>query len=79
MRYRIEYLEETTDEFSVCHSILAAKGDLECARLQGWRGLAGATRRFEANGFQVREATGLRLILAIETFDLPLAAAFTVH
>lgn len=79
MRYTIEYLEESTDEDSVCHSLMASKGDLDCARLEGWRGLASATRRFHANGFQVREIGGMRVIVAIETFDLPLVADFTLH
>jgi hypothetical protein len=79
MRYRIEYLEESTDEDSVCHSLLAARGDLDCARLEGWRGLGAATRHFHANGFQVREVGGERVIVAIETFDLPLVADFTLH
>ncbi|MFZ2029672.1 MAG: hypothetical protein WAU68_05130 [Vitreimonas sp.] len=79
MRYTIEYLEESTDEFSICHSILAARGDLDCARLEGWRGLAAAVRRFEANGFQVREVSGDRTIQAIETIDLPLSESPTLH
>jgi hypothetical protein len=79
MRYVIEYLEESTDEHSVCHSVLAAVDDLDCARLQGWRGLASAVRNFEANGFQVREKSESRVIQAIETIDLPLSMSTTLH
>ena len=79
MRYTIEYLEESTDEFSICHSVLAACGDLDCARLEGWRGLGMAARRFEANGFQIRDVSGDRTIQAIETIDLPLAINLTLH
>lgn len=73
MRYRIEYLIETTDEYSVCQS-----GDVEGdlvrvevqARLQSERMKAA----FQAGGFQIRDLLDGGRIVALETFDDPLGA-----
>lgn len=73
MRYRIEYLVETTDEHSVCQA-----GDIDAdlmrvellARIQGER----VRQVHQAGGFQIRDLNDGGRIVALETFDDPLAA-----
>lgn len=71
MRYRIEYLVETTDEHSVCQ-VGDADGDLMraelLARIQGER----MRQAFQAGGFQIRDLNDGGRIVALETFDDPL-------
>ena len=72
MRYRVEYLTETTEEETVCVSI-----DAECdlttaewfARARG----ADARKRYNAEGFQIRDLEDSGCIVALETFDDPLS------
>ncbi len=73
MRYRIEFLTETTDEHSVCQS-----GDIEGdllraemqARMQGQR----MREALQADGFQIRDLNDGGRIVALESFDDPLTA-----
>jgi hypothetical protein len=71
MRYRVEYLTETTEEGSVCH-VTDAEGDLDSvefmARLRG----ADAAALFGASGFQIRDVDNRDRIVALQTFDNPL-------
>lgn len=71
MRYRVEYLTETTEEHSVCH-VTDAEGDLSSveflARVRG----ADAAAQFGANGFQIRDVENHNQIVALQTFDDPL-------
>lgn len=76
MRYRVEYLVETTEEETVCLS-RDAEGDLEAVEWQARLGGVEA-RRHGAGGFQIRDLKDQGRIVALETFDDPLAA-FTPH
>jgi hypothetical protein len=71
MRYRVEYLTETTEETSVCHAT-DAEGDLGSvefmARIHG----ADAATQFGASGFQIRDVDNRNAIVALQTFDSPL-------
>jgi hypothetical protein len=72
VRYRVEYLTETTEEETVCVSI-----DAECdlataawfARARG----VDARKRYNAEGFQIRDLTDDGRIVALETFSDPLS------
>ena len=72
MRYRVEYLVESTEEETVCWSI-DTRGTLEAAgwqaRVQGEK----ARREYGAGGFQIRDLTDRGCIVALETFDDPLS------
>jgi hypothetical protein len=82
LRYRVEFLTETTQEESVC-STLAAGHDLTtaewCARVRG----AEARLRFNAGGFQIRDLEDKGRIVALESFDDPIRrfenGVYTVH
>ena len=71
MRYRVEYLTETTEEASVCH-VTDAEGDLDSvefmARVRG----ADAAVQYGANGFQIRDVANKDEIVVLQTFDNPL-------
>ena len=71
MRYRVEYLTETTEEASVCH-VTDAEGDLDSvefmARVRG----ADAAVQYGASGFQIRDVANKDRIVALQTFDSPL-------
>jgi hypothetical protein len=72
VRYRVEYLTESTEEETVCVSI-----DAECdlataewfARARG----VDARKRYKAEGFQIRDLTDDGRIVALETFEEPLS------
>lgn len=63
MRFTIEYLEESTDERSVCHTLVSEIGALDQAGLLAF---SRAPSIPTANGFQIRDAAGV--IVALETF-----------
>lgn len=75
MRFSIEYLRETTDEYSVCCSHDVDVMDLGLARTEAWRHIA-RTRGLGATGFQIRN-TGLSVV-AIEEYDT-VVGSLTVH
>ncbi|MEZ6023854.1 MAG: hypothetical protein R3C16_10690 [Hyphomonadaceae bacterium] len=72
MRYQVEYLRETTEEYSVCH-VMQADGDLDGveakARIAGQK----MALRFGADGFQIRDLSANGRIVVLETFDDPLS------
>lgn len=69
MSYRIEYLRETTEAETVCHTLLSHGADLDeveeeaFARSEVPRVLCGAT------GFQIRQLDTLDEVIAIVEFD----------
>ncbi|HYD85861.1 MAG TPA: hypothetical protein VEA80_00135 [Vitreimonas sp.] len=72
MRYRIEYLIETTDEYSVCQSG-EIEGDLDRVELQARLNSEKMKLAHQAGGFQIRDLMDGGRIVALESFDDPLA------
>ncbi|GAM99264.1 hypothetical protein U91I_02910 [alpha proteobacterium U9-1i] len=68
MRYRIEYLFESTDERSVCHSAVT-EGNLNDAEEAARRGRVLAQLSFGADGFQIRDLRDKGRIVSLEPFD----------
>lgn len=68
MRYRIEFLLESTDENSVCHVKAGASDRLENVGKEAFDYATTARRLFGATGFQIREQTNAGRIVALETF-----------
>ena len=66
MRYRIEYLTESTDERSVCLTMFA-EGSVGQVTEQAWRR---AHEALGADGFQIRDLDQDGLIVMLETFSL---------
>jgi len=82
MRYRIEYLIETTEEETVC-AVVETAADLDSVEWQARVGGVDARRRHGAGGFQIRDLEDHGRIVALETFSDPIAtfslAGATVH
>lgn len=72
MRYRVEYLTETTEEETVCVSI-DANCDLATAEWFARARGADARKRYKAGGFQIRDLDDAGRIVALETFNDPLS------
>jgi hypothetical protein len=68
MRYRIEYLIESTEEQSVCETA-AVDGDLETVERLAKAGAAMARIAYGAGGFQIRDLEREGRVITIETFD----------
>lgn len=75
MRFSIEYLRETTDEYSVCCSHDVDVTDLGLARTEAWRHIT-PTRILGATGFQIRNAA--LNVIAIEEYDT-IVGSLIVH
>ena len=71
MRYRVEYLTETTEELSVCH-VTDAEGDLDSVAFMARLRSAAAAAEFGASGFQIRDIGNHDQIVALQTFANPL-------
>lgn len=71
MRYRIEYLRETTEQGSVCHARSLAKTNIVLVQFQAHAWSAKARTQFGAEGFQVRDLGDNGRILMVETFEGP--------
>ena len=71
MRYRVEYLLETTEEVSVCHSA-DTNDELEVVEMRAFLAASRMRREFGAEGFQIRDLKSHGAIVALETFDNPL-------
>jgi hypothetical protein len=69
MRYKIEYLSETTKEESVVRLRFAPGHTLAEARKIGWEGFMRARQLFGAHGFQIRDGADGGRIVDIQTFD----------
>jgi hypothetical protein len=72
VRYRVEYLTETTEEETVCVSIDA---DCDLATAEWFARARGvdARKRHNADGFQIRDLDDAGRIVALETFEEPLS------
>jgi hypothetical protein len=71
VRYRIEYLAPTAGG-DVCQTA-EAEGNLELVELQARLNSENAKRAFQAGAFQIRDLQDGGRIVALETFDEPLA------
>lgn len=72
MRFRIEYLTETTEQNSVCHSRSLQAANLTLVQYQAHAWSAKARVKYGAGGFQVRDLADNGRIVALETFDGPI-------
>jgi hypothetical protein len=72
VRYRVEYLTETTEAETVCVSI-DANCDLATAEWFARARGADARKRHRAEGFQIRDLDDAGRIVALETFNDPLS------
>lgn len=73
MRYRIEYLTETTEQNSVCHTRSISSENLTIAQFQAHAWSATPRTLYGAGGFQIRDLSDSGRIVAIETFNGPVA------
>lgn len=71
MRYRVEFLSETTEEVSVCHAA-ETNDELEVAEMRAILAAARMRKDFGAEGFQIRDMKSEGRIVVLETFDEPL-------
>lgn len=71
MRYRIEYLTETTEQNSVCHTRSLPENNLLIVAMQAHAWSARPRTQFGAGGFQIRDLADNGRIIAIETFEGP--------
>ena len=69
--FRVEFLTETTEEGTVCSSLVADCDLISAEWLARARGAA-ARREFNADGFQIRDLTDNGRIVALESFNAPL-------
>lgn len=73
MRFRIEYLMETTEQNSVCHTRSLGTPNLSLAAMQAHAWSSTARTQFGAGGFQIRDLSDSGRIVALETFEGPIA------
>jgi hypothetical protein len=66
VRFRIEYLTETTDENSVCHAKVVGVFGLDEAKREAWLAFQPVRTLFGANGFQIRDIERGGEIVALE-------------
>ncbi len=71
MRYRIEFLRETTEEGSVCHVRPPLDVELATARLQAHVWSVTVREELGATGFQIRDLRNKGCIVTLEDFDGP--------
>jgi hypothetical protein len=70
VRYRVEFLAETTEERSVCHAV-DTNDELVVAEMRAFLGASRMRRDFGAEGFQIRELTSGSIVI-LNSFDEPL-------
>jgi hypothetical protein len=71
VRYRIEFLRETTEEGSVCEVRAPLDVELATARLQAHVWSADVREFHGATGFQIRDLRNQGCIVTLEDFDGP--------
>jgi hypothetical protein len=67
--YRIEYMTETTEENTVCHTLLTQSANLQGAAAEAFDKADVAKELFGATGFQIRHLNAVDKIVAIANFD----------
>ena len=68
MRYRVEFLRESTEEDSVCFSRAARTAHLALAEMQAEAWAADAYRLYGARSFQIRDLRADKIV-RLATFD----------
>jgi hypothetical protein len=71
MRFRIEYLTETTEQGSVCHTRSIATANLTLVQFQAHAWSTKPRVQYGAGGFQIRDLADNGRIVALETFEGP--------
>ncbi|ANP47421.1 hypothetical protein [Candidatus Viadribacter manganicus] len=71
MRYRIEFLRQTTEGGSVCSVRAPLDVELATARFQAHVWSASVREEFGATGFQIRDLRNAGCIVTLEDFDGP--------
>ena len=71
MRYRIEFLKETTEDGAVCLVRPPLDVELTTARLQAYVWSATVREAYGATGFQIRDLRNEGCIVTLEDFDGP--------
>lgn len=71
MRYRIEFLRETTEEGSICLVRPPLDVELATARLQAHVWSATVREKYGATGFQIRDLRNQGCIVTLEDFNGP--------
>lgn len=69
MSYRIEYMTETAQEDSVCHTLLAHSSKLDGAAAEAFEKADVAKDLFGATVFQIRHMNAVDKIVVIANFD----------
>lgn len=71
MRFRIEYLTETTEQNSICHTRSLQAQNLTLVQFQAHAWSGNARLKYGAGGFQIRDLADNGRIVALETFEGP--------
>lgn len=71
MRYRVEFLRQTTGEVCVCDAA-ESNDELELAQMRALLASARMRRDFGAEAFQIRDLKSQGRIVLLATFDEPL-------
>jgi hypothetical protein len=71
VRYRIEFLSETTEDMSVCHAA-DTNDELEVAEMRAFLAASRMRRDFGAERFQIRDLKSEGRIVVLARFDEPL-------
>ncbi len=71
MRYRIEFLKETTEEGAVCFVRPPLDVELNTARFQAHVWSAMVREEYGATGFRIRDLRNQGCIVTLEDFDGP--------
>ena len=69
VRFKIQFLTETTRENSVCHTKFSDADDLALARRHATDFAPRAKAEFHATGYQIRDLQESGRIVALENFD----------
>ncbi len=69
MRFTIQYLRESTEEDSVCHTVMSKAQTLEDAGDEAFAAAFSANTIFGACGFQIRDARRGGEVVALEAID----------
>ena len=72
MRFRIEYLKESTEEHSVCHVQDLTAETVTQAEETAWNSALLAWSVWRATGFQIRDMEREGEIVMVEPFNLPI-------